>query len=407
MRPKLNIDGDNSKRHPKARKKHDVPGPGFYTFYDSNMGPHYSINKEHVFGGKKRNIFETPGPGKYDYVRDFSDAEAYHFAKIKRTNLTLNEQALQYPGPTKYSYDTDLISTKTPKWTFSKCDRFGSPKTEGREKRFIKKRVNTPGPGHYEIASKLCNGIPKYSFPKEKNNHQDASDVAMFKKIQFYPSPTTYFKDNINYIPSYPFYSMSKLERQKISGINKTMMVYPSPDKYNPDKNCSSTLNRNPIWTISKSNRFEDEKVQGSKKIKQNNPGPGTYTFNNGNLPEGPKYTMSALYKEPKKENKPGPGTYNSINFADKGNEPKYTIGKEQRGDDLKRIKKEGFPGPGYYNIKDVKLCNEISFPKSTKNKNKGKGFPGPGYYRIPTAFDYISNLTREKGLFDPTFKYV
>ena len=32
---------------------------------------------------------------------------------------------------------------------------------------------------------------------------------------------------------------------------------------------------------------------------------------------------------------------------------------------------------------------------------------PVPGQYRISASFDYISNLTREKGMFDPSYRYV
>ena len=43
----------------------------------------------------------------------------------------------------------------------------------------------------------------------------------------------------------------------------------------------------------------------------------------------------------------------------------------------------------------------------SDGKRKSDKGTPGPGSYRIPTAFDYISNMSREKGIWDPTFRYV
>ena len=64
-------------------------------------------------------------------------------------------------------------------------------------------------------------------------------------------------------------------------------------------------------------------------------------------------------------------------------------------------------------NIPSVIINNKgFTFPKEekwdiitgTKNKNF---FPGPGDYKIPTSFDYINNITREKGIFDPKYKYV
>ena len=48
-----------------------------------------------------------------------------------------------------------------------------------------------------------------------------------------------------------------------------------------------------------------------------------------------------------------------------------------------------------------------ITFPKDKKFKGNLFNTPGPGAYKIPTAFDYISNMSREKGVWDPNFRYV
>ena len=60
----------------------------------------------------------------------------------------------------------------------------------------------------------------------------------------------------------------------------------------------------------------------------------------------------------------------------------------------------------------DIVNNKGFSFPKAEsgnkKSKNKNKIiYPGPGDYKIPTSFDYINNITREKGFFDPKYKYV
>ena len=73
---------------------------------------------------------------------------------------------------------------------------------------------------------------------------------------------------------------------------------------------------------------------------------------------------------------------------------------------------------------KDIQLYKDPrSYSTSYSSKGYGVGFvsqvprflsekkqiiyPGPGDYKIPTSFDYISNLTRERGFFDPRFRYV
>ena len=82
-------------------------------------------------------------------------------------------------------------------------------------------------------------------------------------------------------------------------------------------------------------------------------------------------------------------------------------MGKKYEDEHIKQVKKDNYPGPGTYTTNDVKLTNEITFPKNGKDKRKKLELPGPGSYRIPTAFDYISDLSREKGNWNPTFRYV
>ena len=57
---------------------------------------------------------------------------------------------------------------------------------------------------------------PKYTFPKEKNNHSDPEDVCTSKKTLKYPGPTTYYKNQFSYTPSGSFFSMSKLKRPEV-----------------------------------------------------------------------------------------------------------------------------------------------------------------------------------------------
>ena len=55
----------------------------------------------------------------------------------------------------------------------------------------------------------------------------------------------------------------------------------------------------------------------------------------------------------------------------------------------------------------DIVNNKGFSFPKAERSKktsrNKNKIISlGPNYYKIPSFFDYISNVTREKGFFAP-----
>ncbi len=66
------------------------------------------------------------------------------------------------------------------------------------------------------------------------------------------------------------------------------------------------------------------------------------------------------------------------------------------------------FPGPGQYNVKDQQLFTKgIRFGKEKKLVDKKSDVPGPGHYKIPTAFDYVNDYTRSKGVFNPAFKFV
>ena len=115
---------------------------------------------------------------------------------------------------------------------------------------------------------------------------------------------------------------------------------------------------------------------------------------------------MRKLLKGIKIKDFPGPGEYN-LRKDKKELNMGYTIGKGTRGEDLRLIEKEDFPGPGRYTIKDVDLVKCFTFSKSKKLAQKKDSFPGPGSYKIPTSFNFISNMTREKGAYNPSFKYI
>ena len=318
----------------------------------------------------------------------------YSFGKEQRKNLLLNEESLKYnKGQNKLRIDLDEInSTKSPKWSFYKNDRFSSSKPKSAQI----KRFKVPGPGAYPYLTFMGKG-PKFTFPKEKNNHADAEDEYLSKETRKYPGPNTYYKD-MHYNPSGPIFSISKLTRKEIDS-DKYILSLPGPTKYNPDKTCTSGWTIFPKWTISKTilkNKDKDDL------------GPGKYGFKT-DVGVGPKYTFGKKLKKLKKFINPGPGSYNIKNII---NGPKYTMGLKLNEEESKNEKNK-YKNNLVINIpSDIVNNKGFSFPKAesgkavTRNKNKII-YPGPGDYKIPTSFDYISNLTREKGFFDPKFRYV
>lgn len=400
---KFNVDGTtDGKRHPRAYVNPPTPGPGAYETKSELAGPHYTIGLKRLQKSLSQGNLFVPGVGTYQLRKDsYFKVPCFIFGKEKRDNLNMNHSALKYPGPGKYNDDVDKNSTTTAHWTFSKDERF--KKIKPRNSKIV--RLNVPGPGTYNLGDITGNEGPKYTFNKDKFSHSDSVDESMFNKIRNYPSPVTYNK-SIEYIPDMPKYTMPKLDRNQMNKImTKFRISCPGPGHYKPNKDVSSTLKRITNCLISKSPRNEEDIVI-PKKQKLIYPGPGWYNIKNGELPQGPKYTIRNVKKIVKTRDEPGPGAYNAkTNLRHK--EPSYSIGKEERGDDLKIVKKNNYPGPGTYNIVELDLSPKYSFPRDAYSKKKKFNVPGPGFYKIPTSFDYISDLTRSQGTFNPIFRYV
>jgi len=385
-------------------EKYEVPGPGFYPLKELDRGPQYSMYARNHDSSKKLlkdkiKKFEVPGPGKYEIRKDNSfDVPCYKFDNGLRNNLTINESSLKYPGPNKYSIDFKCCSTATPSWSFSHGERF--PYNKKINKNCI--RIEVPGPGAYKTKTYMGTEGPFYTFTKMKDNHI-VIDNDEQKKLKQFPSVGKYLND-IKYSSDSPFYTFSN-KTTKVETTDKGQKITPGPGNYNPNKEISSTLPKYPIWSWSSSNvnRDEDAVIKGSKKIRIVTPGPGYYENKNGKIPQGPQYTMRYLLKKAKIVDTPGPGQYNIIDSKSGG----YTISKEKRGEDLDRVKKDNYPGPGSYKVKDVDLVKCFTISKNEKTLKKRDSVPGPGAYRIPSSFDYINNMTRERGSFDPRFRYI
>ena len=402
MSPNYDIDGKTVKNN--KINSNNVPGPGAYdpTDIEETHSPKYTISKTGAKKKKRVQSAKTPAVGDYNLRNDKDLNECgFHFDKEKRNNLNLNKTALNYPAPNKYTIDYNNLSSHGPKWTFSKTERFKRKKP----KSAFFRRLNVPGPGSYKTETFMGKEGPHYTFTKTKYNHSDAADEGMFKKTVNYPGPGSY-GPKIIYQADTPVYTMSKLKRKEI-GSDKYLLSCPGPDHYNPDKYVCSTMKKFPVWTMSKANKDENEKVKGSKKVRVQTPGPGHYHSKYGNIPNGPQFSMAKKLTKKKKDERPGPGNYN-IQYLHLPSEPKYTFGKEKRKDEkIAQNTKDNFPGPSNYNIKDTKF-NEVGYFTKDKRYKESKFItPGPGAYKIPTAFDYLADYERQKGAFNPIFKYV
>ena len=396
----------NTESSSKNETKFEVPGPGFYPVKELDTGPKYSMYSRNHDSKKKLikvkiNKTDVPGVGAYEIRKDSSfEVPCFKFDKGERNNLDINETILKYPGPNKYSWDLKFSSTSTPRWSFSREERF--PYMKNSYKKLLKS--DEPGPGAYNTIEFPGKRGPFYSFSKIKENHITL-DRDELKKIKQFPSVGKYLND-IQYLSDPPFYSFShKLVHKEIS--DKGKITSPGPGKYNPNKEISSTLPRGPLWSWSSSkvNRDEDAIKKNSKKIRIITPGPGFYNTTKGNIPQGPQYSMRPILKKIKIVDFPGPGQYNVVKENSGG--PQYTISKSKREGDLKRIEKDNYPGPGSYKIKDVDLVKCFTISKNKRVSKRKDSFPGPGAYKIPSSFDYINNMTRERGAFDPRFKYI
>ena len=400
MRQKFDENGClEEKRHPNAYKKTKVPGPGHYDPKDLTGSIKYTIGEKHS-PKKIKGLFklDVPGVGKYELAKDF-EAPCFKIGNEKRINLNINHSALKNPGPDKYNINKNGVESTTPKWTFSKSERFANRKPKSA---FVR-RLNVPGPGSYKMTTYMGKEGPHYTFNKVIYNHTDASDESMFKKTQNYPSPFSYLKNRI-YSPDTPIYTIPKLSREKPTSSDKYLLTTPGPQKYHPDKYVSSTMKKFPIWTMNKDGAKKNKK---SKVKRVQTPGPGHYNIKNGILPNGPVYSMAKKLPKKKKDNWPGPGKYQAVNVHFQ-TEPKYSFGKEERRDDKLHITiKDNYPGPNKYKMEDSKFNNIGNFTRDKRYKDEKFITPGPGQYRIPTAFDYLAEYSRQSGSFNPIFKYV
>jgi len=240
---------------------------------------------------------------------------------------------------------------------------------------------------------------------------------------------------NFSHVPAYEFPHSGKCEMEKNDSL-----YTPGPGHYK-----INAINRNqPSWKICSSERdkspLKNNSSPGALNVSSSynyiRPKSPSYSFgsakrgglsNNQKYPGPGQYDISKKYKiySPKKNtnygpnryayffDNPGPGQYN-INYINLRNFPSWKIGSSGR-DDISNKNSNNMPGPGSYDIdkKNIKTGPKYSFGPglsvelSSNNFGSYNPSPGPGQYHIPCSIVDVNSYTREKGNFDPNFKYI
>lgn len=224
-----------------------------------------------------------------------------------------------------------------------------------------------PGPGQY-APKKTSYHYPTWKIgtePKTKKNKNDTPGPGQ------YTMPYTFQNG--------PKYSMST----KAGIYDPTKHAYtPGPGQYQP-----SSLNRpnSAKYTMRSKPYF---------KSKEPTPGPGNYNLRNERQLKVPSYIFGNEKKHdmsfPHSKFVPGPGNYNFNADLLHEKHPKFSFGKEIRGDELY----PKTPGPGQYDYKHFigKEAPKITMsPKYINGLKIGDNtfVPGPGQYNNINANNY------------------
>ena len=261
------------------------PGPGNYKFSEDAIRlryPHYSFMKEKRKSFKKNNV-DTPGPGTYNH-KEYLGKEGLKISlspKIILKNKNINEL-----GPGQYNRtDLDFYKPKSPTTKIGKNRRFSSLSCSD--------LFSTPGPGRYNYMNSLT--VVKKCGPAWKMGKGKRRPLIEIDK--YIPGPGIYNitsklgKDS-------PYYSIGRKEKERQIKFNSI-----GPGNYDVNKILGKT--QSPAWKIGKSKKILE------LNINEDIPGPGAYTIDSKNIP-GPKFGF------PKSKrgfflttnDSPGPGTY-------------------------------------------------------------------------------------------------
>ena len=221
-----------------------------------------------------------------------------------------------------------------------------------------------PGPGSYSMPDIFAKG-PKYTMSSKAG----AFDPS---KTSFTPGPGQYYPSTNNR-PSSVKYTM------RAKPYPKQRDITPGPGNYNL---------RNDKYLNVPSYKFGNDKKRGL--INENSkyyPGPGNYEYNADVLHEKhPKFTFGKESRgETQRYKTPGPGQYNYKKYI--GYEgPKISMSKKFNNNGIYNGETDNVPGPGQYNnINANNYRPKTPAYKIGTAKRRGLydsyDFPGPGQY--------------------------
>ena len=125
------------------------------------------------------------------------------------------------------------------------------------------------------------------------------------------------------------------------------------------------------------------------KDLKKHVPGPGQYNVREDKDMQKPSYRFGKdqKIKDPNFTymKNPGPGNYEFVEDLKTSTAPKFSFGKEMRGDD----KRPNTPGPGQYNYKNSigetgpKISMSFVRPMTATGSKDKLSVPGVGQYTL------------------------
>lgn len=242
-----------------------------------------------------------------------------------------------FPGPGTYE------SPKRP----STGIKIGSEKRAG-----LGGKGDSPGPGHYNIESKVGKegkGVIITS------RHEEKKDINQVGPGQ-YQMPTTL---------SGPKFSMGTGE--KGTKLNKDAVQNPPPGTY--------TVEGGGVKHSSPGVKFGRDTRDKTKP--DGLPGPGNYTIPSTMEKKG--ITIQGKYEEKIKEKAPGPGAYESKMSPSKTHGGGVKFGHEAKGTGPKMAES---PGPAMYKYESPYKGGH-KFGREPKGKENAKDVPGPGQYNL------------------------
>ena len=257
------------------------PGPGQYAPGTSDIyktqAPKYGFGSE-LRGNDPINKIKAllPGPGQYGYAPKVT-RNAPGYSLTPRRPDTTPGVGRTSPGPGNYNPSDDFSKKKMPRCKF------------GSSTRTAFKRDGGPSPDAYNLNTLDSRKKSSPSFGFGNSKRQPLSQTTNSPGPGNYNMPSKIVEKN-------GFYMGSRYKDKRTDD-------QPGPGNYNPDDNARKT--KSPTYKIGSSPRGN------SNKYKDSVPGPGNYKYYNPNLDKGQSVKIGTERRGWQvKSDTPGPGDY-------------------------------------------------------------------------------------------------